>query len=53
MSACLAFGFDPDEYFEKDRETRILVTSFISAKRSLEAMIEYDSRPKPEGKKRK
>lgn len=51
MSACLAFGLDPDEYFEKDRETRILVTSFISAKRSLDAMIEYDSRAKE--KKRK
>lgn len=44
MSACLAFGLDPEDYFTKPRDTRQLITGFYSAQKALREMIDYDSR---------
>ena len=44
--ACYAMGLDPDDYFAKDRFMRAFITGGHIAARSIQAMAEFDTRPK-------
>ena len=42
FQACLKFGLDPDTYFQKDRNSRIMITGGVIADSAIHSMRSYD-----------
>ena len=43
LQACIKFGLDPDEYFKKDKFSRMMITGGSVADSAIEAMRSYDT----------
>lgn len=42
FKACLALGLDPDEYFKKDKFSRMMITGGIIANNAIDNMRQHD-----------
>lgn len=42
FQACIELGIDPDVMFNKDRDSRMLITGGVAASRAISSMRHYD-----------